>query len=32
MIVNDLQRNSGLKNAGDKNRLRFCFYQIIYPQ
>ena len=27
MIVNDLQRNSGLKNAGDFYRLRFCFYQ-----
>ena len=27
MIVNDLQRKSGLKNAGDFYRLRFCFYQ-----
>ncbi len=27
MIINDLQRKSGLKNAGDFYRLRFCFYQ-----
>ena len=26
MIVNYLQRKSGLKNAGDFYRLRFCFY------
>jgi hypothetical protein len=29
MIINDIQRNSGLKNAGDFYRLRFCFYQFI---
>ena len=26
MILNDIQRKSGLKNAGDFYRLRFCFY------
>ena len=27
LIINDLCRKSGLKNAGDFYRLRFCFYQ-----